>query len=194
MTAAAHFLGGRDAETSYQTRPVLVTRARALLARGHVDEALADAEQALARFRKSGYDAQIANEILTTASRCVRAAGRGEEGDALLAEALSAPDRALYDLPLDLVELGRGDDYLALTDGKPRYAWGEAGGAAAAGDLLRASEIYGAIGARFAEAWAALLAAERGDTSRLEAALTYFEEQRATPYAERCRSLLQASA
>ena len=44
------------------------------------------------------------------------------------------------------------------------------------------------------EAWAALLAAERGDTSRLESALAYFEEQRATPYVQRCRALMQASA
>ena len=47
---------------------------------------------------------------------------------------------------------------------------------------------------RFAEAWAGLLAAERGDTSRLDAALAYFEEQRATPYVQRCRALLRASA
>jgi hypothetical protein len=50
------------------------------------------------------------------------------------------------------------------------------------------------MGARFPEAWAALLAAERGDTSRLDAALAYFEEQQATPYVQRCRALMQASA
>jgi hypothetical protein len=65
---------------------------------------------------------------------------------------------------------------------------------AASDDLIRAAEIYGSMGARFPEAWAGLLAAERGDTSRLDAALAYFEEQRATPYVERCRALLQASA
>ena len=59
---------------------------------------------------------------------------------------------------------------------------------------MGAAETYGQIGARFAEAWAGLLAAERGDTSRLDAALAYFEEQRATPYVQRCRALLQASA
>jgi hypothetical protein len=69
-----------------------------------------------------------------------------------------------------------------------------AGRASASGDLVGGSEIYGRIGARFPEAWAALLAAERGDTSRLEPALAYFEEQRATPYVERCRALMQASA
>ena len=41
---------------------------------------------------------------------------------------------------------------------------------------------------------AVFMAAERGDTSRLDAALAYFEEQQATPYVERCRALMQASA
>jgi hypothetical protein len=145
-------------------------------------------------FRDSGFDAQVASEILTSASRCIRAVGRHEEADSLLAEVLSVPERVIYELPLYLVELGRGDEYLPLSDGKPGYAWGEAGDAAAGGDLLRASEIYGLIGARFVEAWAGLLAAERGNTSRLDAALAYFEEQRATPYVHRCRALLQASA
>src|SRR4051812_45371939 len=74
IAAAAHFLSRGDAATSYQTRPVLATRARVLLERGQVDEALADAEQALAGFRESGFDAQVASEILTSASRCIRAA------------------------------------------------------------------------------------------------------------------------
>jgi len=74
------------------------------------------------------------------------------------------------------------------------HLWDEAHRAAVTGELTRASEIYGTIGARFAEAWAALLAAEAGNTSRLDAALAYFEEQQATPYAQRCRALLQASA
>jgi class 3 adenylate cyclase/tetratricopeptide (TPR) repeat protein len=195
IAAATHFLSLPAAADSYQTRPVLVTRACALLARGQVDDALEDAERALAGMRESGHDEQVAPFILTTVSRCVRAAGRSEEADALLAEALSVRhDETLFYLPLELVELGRGDEYLALTDGKPGYVWQEAGRAAASGDLVGASEVYGRIGARFPEAWAALLAAERGDTSRLDAALAYFEEQRATPYASRCRALMRASA
>jgi class 3 adenylate cyclase/tetratricopeptide (TPR) repeat protein len=194
LAAAAHFLGRPDAAKSYQTRPVLAARARVLLARGQVAEALADAEPALESFRESGFDVQVANEMLTSASRCVRAAGRPEEADALLAEALSVPHNVIYDLPLHLVELGRGDDYLALTDGQPAHPWLDAGRSAVTGDLVGASTIYGRIGARFCEAWAGLLAAERGDTSQLDAALAYFEEQRATPYVQRCRALLQASA
>jgi tetratricopeptide (TPR) repeat protein len=194
VAAAAHFLGRTDAATSYQTRPVLATRARALLARGQVDEAVADAEQALAEFREAGFDTQIATEILTVAARCLSAAGRTEEANVLIAELLSVPYGTSYELPLFLLELGRGDDFLALTEGNESYAWEQAGRAAAAGDPLRAAEIYGSIGARFPEAWAGLLAAEGGDTSRLDTALAYFEEQRATPYVQRCRALMQASA
>jgi class 3 adenylate cyclase/tetratricopeptide (TPR) repeat protein len=194
LDAAARYLSSEAAE-SYQTRPLLVTRARALLARDQVGDALADAERALAGLRETGPDAQTSSYILATASRCFRGAGRREESEALLAECLDTPTHELnYDLPLYLVELGRPDDYLALTDGVRGHRWLEAGRSAASGDLLLASEIYGEIGARFPEAWAALLAAERGGTSRLEGALAYFEEQRASPYVHRCRALMQASA
>jgi class 3 adenylate cyclase/predicted ATPase len=194
LTAADTFFES-DAAESYQTRPVLATRARALLARDRVDEAVAEAERAIAELRERGVDVQTTSWLLVVASRCLHAVGRREEAEELLAEALSTTLHEMtYDLPLHLVELDRGGDYLKVTEGRRGHRWLEAGRAAAGGDLARASEIYGAIGARFPEAWAALLAAERGDTSSLEAALAYFEEQRATPYAQRCRALLQASA
>jgi class 3 adenylate cyclase/predicted ATPase len=195
IALASGYLERESGAKSYQTPPVLAARAQALLARGQVDAALADSEQALALLRARGEDAQVAGYILTVASRCLRAAGREAEADSLNREALAAhPDEEIYDIPLDLVELGRGEEYLALTEGKPGHLWLEAGRAAAAGALARAAEIYGEIGASFPEAWAALLAAERGDASRLDAALAYFEEQRATPYVQRCRALMQASA
>jgi len=194
LTAAAWVLSPERAE-SYQTRPVLATRAHTLLARGQIDDAVADAKRALAGLREAGPDAQTSAWILTVASRCLRAAGREDEANALLAEALETmPQELNVDLPLSLVELARGEQYLTATEGVRRNAWFDAGRAAASNELVRASEIYGEIGARFPEAWAALLAAERGDTSRLESALAYFEEQRATPYVERCRALMQASA
>jgi tetratricopeptide (TPR) repeat protein len=184
----------RESGLRYQTPPILATRARALVARGQVDLALADAERALTTFRERGQDVQIAGYVLTVASRCFRAAGREAEADSTLTEAIDAPDELTFDLPLYLVELGRGDEFLAMTDGVPGHLWQVAGRAAASGDLLAAAETYGRIGACFPEAWAALLAAERGDTSRLEAALAYFKEQGATPFVQRCRALLQASA
>jgi class 3 adenylate cyclase/tetratricopeptide (TPR) repeat protein len=192
---ATAFLAKDSSAISYQERAVRATRASALLARGQVEDAVADAEHALASLRESGYDAQVAPLVLIAASRCRRAAGRTDEAEALLSEAIEdVPDADFFELPLHLVELGRGAEYLALTEGLPGPVWLEAGRAVSAGELVRASEIYGSIGARFPEAWAALLAAEGGDTSRLDAALAYFEEQRATPYVQRSRALMQASA
>jgi tetratricopeptide (TPR) repeat protein len=194
VARAARYLERESGAGRYQTPPVLATRASALLAYGQVDAALADAEAALRAFRERGADAQIAGYILTVASRCLRAAGRQAEAEPLLAEALETPDDLASALPLHLAELGRGREYLELMKGVSGHLWLEAGRAAASDDLIRAAEIYGSMGARFPEAWAGLLAAERGDTSRLELALAYFEEQRATPYVQRCLALMQASA
>jgi len=186
----------RDArETGYQLRPALATRALALLAQGRLEEAAADSERAVTGLRAAGRDAQTEGAILAIAAQCSRAAGRDSEADELLAEVLAGDyDETMFDVALHLVELGRVDEFLAFSDGHSGHLWQEAAHAAASGELVRASEVYGRIGARFAEAWAGLLAAERGDTVRLDAALAYFEEQRATPYVRRCRALLQASA
>jgi tetratricopeptide (TPR) repeat protein len=196
LSAADAFLARDWSTLGYQLRPVLASRALVLLALGRNREAVADAEHALAGLREGGADAQVAPDVLTSAAMSFRAAGREQEADALLAEALPLVGNAInFQLPLHLAELGRGEEYLAAMGGYVhRRPWRVAGRAAAAGHLIHASEIYGSIGARFPGAWAALLAAERGDTSRLDAALAYFEEQQATPYIQRCRALLQASA
>jgi class 3 adenylate cyclase/tetratricopeptide (TPR) repeat protein len=194
IAAANRFLAQPYAGESYQQRPVLVCRARALLARGQIAEAVADAEEALAGALETSTDAQTQAWILNVGARCLRAARRTHEAGELLQGALDAAyDPLVYDLALELAELDRGKEFLAQM-GNHAGLWHEAHRAAASGELAHASEIYGQIGARFPEAWAALLAAERGDTSRLDAALAYFEEQQATPYVQRCRALLQASA
>jgi tetratricopeptide (TPR) repeat protein len=194
LAAANRFLAQPYASESYQRRPVLVCRARVFLARGQIAEALADAEEALREARESSTDAQTRAWIFSVSARCLRAVGRGDEAEELRREAIGgAYDPLVYDLALEFVELDRGDEYLAEM-GIHAGLWGDAHRSACSGELTRASEIYGTIGARFPEAWAALLAAERGDTSRLEPALAYFEEQLATPYVQRCRALMQASA
>ena len=198
LAGAAPFLSHPDAEDRYTAPSILGAQARALLVRGEVGPALADAERAVALLRARGHDAQMSGGVLGVAARCVRAAGRDDEADELLGECLEwsrlASEDAIYDLPLHLVELGRGGEYLALTENRRGFLWQQAGRAAGAGDFAAAAELYGRIGAAFVEAWAGLLAAEHGDTAHLDAALAYFEAQRATPYAERCRALLQASA
>jgi len=179
----------------YQERGTLAGRAVMLLAQGRVDAALADAERALTSLRETGHDAQLSPYILSAASMAHRAAGHETVADELLAELLDESFyEEIYEIPLYLCELGREGDYLRLTEGRVGFAWQEAGRAAASGELVRASELFGKIGARLAEAWAGLLGAERGDTSRLDVALAYFEEQHATPYIGRCRALMQASA
>ncbi len=195
---AERYFSRPEAEDAYQARPVWACRARALLARGHAEPAVEDAERALARLRETGLDAQVTGGVLCATARCFRATGRVDEAEALVSEALPllrsilSPDT--WDLPLELVEVDRGDEYLRATEGLAYNPWLAAHRAAASGNLAGGSELYGGIGARFAEAWAGLLAAERGDASRVEAALAYFEEQRATPYVQRCRARMQASA
>ncbi|HJQ51554.1 MAG TPA: AAA family ATPase [Gaiellaceae bacterium] len=198
LEGAATYLSHPDAEDRYTAPSILAARARALLARGEVGPALDDAERALGLLRARGHDAQMSGGVLAAGARCARAAGRDEEANALLEQCLEwsrlASEDSFYDLPLHLVELARGDEYLALVETREGYLWQQAARAAVTGDLGAAAELYGRIGAAFVEAWAGLLAAEREDTSRLDSALVYFEAQRATPYAERCRALLQASA
>jgi class 3 adenylate cyclase/tetratricopeptide (TPR) repeat protein len=195
---AERYFSHPEAEELYQARGIWAARARAFLARGQVEQAVADAERALARLRETGHDAQVAGQVLAAASRCLRVDMRVEEAEALLGETLlllgKIAEHGTWDLPLHMVELDRADEYLRRTENLTDNLWLAAGRASASGDLVNGSEIYGRIGARFAEAWARLLAAERGDTSRLDAALAYFEEQQATPYVQRCRALMQASA
>lgn len=195
---AERYFAHSEAEERYQARGAWAVRARALLARGQIEQAVADAERALRRLRETGHDAQISGAVLVVASRCLRAAARVEEAEELLTEVLAqlgtVSTEQMWDLPLHMVELSRAGEYLLLTENLVGHLWLQAGRAGASGDLIDASALYGRIGSRFPEAWAGLLAAERGDTSRLDAALAYFEEQRATPYVQRCRALLQASA
>src|SRR5207245_4891280 len=108
------FLAQPYAGESYQRRPVLVCRARSLLARGQIAEAVADAEEALAGAFESSTDAQTGAWLLNVGARCLRAAGRAEEAEELLRGALDAAyDPLVYDLGLELAELGRGDAFLA---------------------------------------------------------------------------------
>jgi predicted ATPase/class 3 adenylate cyclase len=197
-TDAETFLA-RGESTTYQQGPALGVRSRALAAQGLIDEALADAARSLELARSIGDPQQVAPSICGWAF-ALTAAGRRDEANAALDEVLAdetALEHAhwLCDLPLLLVELGRPRDYLTLekTPGSSSE-WRVAGSAAATGDLAGAAEAYGRMGARFNEAWARLLAAERGETAHLAAAHAYFVEQQARPYVRRCEALLSASA
>ncbi len=101
----------------------------------------------------------------------------------------------LAELPLLLAAQGREADFAAAVRGLPQLGlWSEAAAVVCDGDLARAADIYGAMGAQFVEAWARLLAAERGGLGQLEQARAYFASQGALPYVQRCEALLHASA
>jgi tetratricopeptide (TPR) repeat protein len=174
-------------------------RSKLLASFGRLDEALAESEQVLAKAREVADSQHLAPSLLVRA--CVLfAAGRNEEARAAIDEVLADPRlvRVGYlfaELPLLLAEEGREADFTAAVRGIPQLGlWSEAATAVCDGDLARAADVYGAMGARFFEAWARLLAAERGELGQLEQARAYFVSQGALPYVRRCEALLHASA
>src|SRR4051812_18246888 len=89
ISLANSFLERGSDVVGYQLRPVLAVRALALLAQGRLQEATADARQAVAGQREAGRDAQVEGVILLTGAQCARAEGRDPEADELLAEVLA---------------------------------------------------------------------------------------------------------
>ena len=99
------------------------------------------------------------------------------------------------ELLLILVERARIEKWVAaIGDSFPESNWVKAGMAAATGDLAGAAEIYRGMGMSFLEAWARLIAADRGDLTQLEPARAFFAEVGATPFVRRCEAVLAASA
>ncbi len=198
IDAVKRFLASPAAEERYQAAAAWIFRANVQLARGLVDDAVAESQRALERARRGGGDPQQLGPALVAAARALSAAGRDAESDALVAEVLADPrllmEHWTYHLPLFLAERGRGDEYLAATEQRPGYLWQRAGRAAAAGDFVAAAERYDEIGARYPEAWARLLGAEHGQDVDLARADAYFERVGAAPYTRRCEALLPASA
>jgi len=146
----------------------LVMHAKLLASFGRLDEALAESEQGLLKAREVG-DSQHLAPTLINRAYILFAAGRNVEARAAVDELLADPRlvRAGYqlaELPLLLAAQGREADFAAAVRGIPRLGlWSEAATAVCDGDLAGAADVYGAMGARFVEAWARLLAAERGE-------------------------------
>jgi tetratricopeptide (TPR) repeat protein len=188
-----------DAPSSgYQIGPALGLRSKVFCARGRLAEALADSERALERARAVA-DPQQLFPATVDRVRAAAGAGKTDEANALLDELFNelglSHDEWAADLTLLMTELGRQDDYLAVAARSPKdNAWREAATAAASGDLIKAAALFGTIGARYEEAYARLLAAERGAGIELEAAYAYFAEQELDVYIRRCEALLAASA
>jgi tetratricopeptide (TPR) repeat protein len=171
----------------------------ALALRGAREEALSETKRSLEHARPIG-DPQMIWPMLASAAAVHWLLGDGDETMRLLGELTAGSDYVAYEpwttyVPLVLFETGGEKLYADAVAAKGRLTpWTEAGLALTGHDPARAAELYGAMGARFFEAWATLLAAERGDTRRLADARAYFVEEEMTVFLRRCDALLQASA
>jgi hypothetical protein len=143
------------------------SRAAIWLARGRIDEAVAEAHLGteLARPAK---DAQSVNPALTFEAIALLAQG-DREGAAVLADELVEAWRDVgivhpnecADAPWIFIDLGRTDELeQALTKARAFTPWHEAARRAIRGDLVGAAEVYEQIGSVPDEAHARLRAAE----------------------------------
>jgi len=176
-----------------------VVRSWVLAARGDTDGAIRMLEDAHA-FARQIRDAQAVAPVLATKAFAFFVAGRHAEADAATDELLGTPAflgmlGSTSELLLILVERARIEKWVAaIGDSFPESNWVKAGMAAATGDLAGAAEIYRGMGMSFLEAWARLIAADRGDLTQLEPARAFFAEVGATPFVRRCEAVLAASA
>jgi class 3 adenylate cyclase/tetratricopeptide (TPR) repeat protein len=166
--------------------------------RGETEEALRQLEASLAGALLAR-DAQVIAPALAgkLVTLCVagRANGANEVADELLATPRYLEPGYTWDAVFVFVELGRETEWLAAQNPDLQASeWVRAGNALAAGDLLGAAERYRAMGVSFLEAWARLLAAERGDFTQVEPARAFFAEEGAAPFVSRCEAVLAASA
>jgi predicted ATPase/class 3 adenylate cyclase len=196
LAAAEHLLATSTGSDHVQNAAHMM-RAWVSAAQGRFDEALPESEAALARAREVE-DPQHLGPCLLSRVFVLAASGRGRETDPLVDELLSVPELtspvALGDGALLFAELGREADYRALVDQAHTGEWKRAAIAIVSGDFGEAAAVYAAMGTRFFEAWARLLAAEHGETGQLEAARAYFAAEHALPFLQRCEALLSASA
>jgi tetratricopeptide (TPR) repeat protein len=173
--------------------------ARVAAIRGELPEALEQSELAVGCARKIADPQQLGPELAIRAY-VLHVAGRDAEARQLIEEMLSDEDTFRYlhwlpDLVVVLAEQGRGAELETML--RPQHRanpWHQGARAIATSDFARAAEVYGAMGARYLEAWAALLAAEHGERVDLGSARAYFEHVGAVPYLRRCEAALLASA
>jgi tetratricopeptide (TPR) repeat protein len=168
LATADEFLAAiSGAPSHYMEAACRVSRAAIWLARGRVDEAVAEAHRGteLARPAK---DAQTINPALTFEALALLAHGDRAAAGALADELVVAwrdvgvvhPNECA-DSPWIFIDLGRTDELeQALARAKGFTPWHEAARRAIRGDLVGAAETYAQIGSVPDEAYARLRAAE----------------------------------
>ena len=167
-------------------------RAHLRLASDDVEGAIADSAQAVERARRMPVWDYFSSALLGHA-RVLLAAGRNDEADQLLTEAVKlGVSRVPYvglDLALALVDLGRADELPGIVTRSS--IWFDAAKAFAAGDYLGAADLYAQIGSRPDEADARL---RSGIESEIVRALEFYRSVGATRYMREAEAQLAASA
>jgi class 3 adenylate cyclase/tetratricopeptide (TPR) repeat protein len=168
-------------------------RARIRLARDDVAGAVVDSEEAMQVARRWPTWGNLGS-VIAGRSRVQLSAGRSDEADALLSEAIETGLNVygLPDVAVGLVLLGRADDFAAIADRWPGpSAWLDAAGALTAGDYVRAADIYAEMGSLPDEADARLRSGIEAEVLR---ALEFYRSVGATRYIRDGEALLAASA
>jgi class 3 adenylate cyclase/tetratricopeptide (TPR) repeat protein len=197
-------------DSHYNAGGMLNIRAFVRLARGDVDGAIDDAENAVELVRPAK-DPQTVYGTLAQSSFVLVATGRRAPGAALaeeFVEGLKAGVRlgvSLASLPYlawAMCLLGRGDELLAALEVAPLSRWIDLARAFASGDLRRAADLSAEMEMNPDEAYARLRAAEsyaaqgrRAEADeQLHAALAFYRSVGATRFIREGEALLAASA
>jgi class 3 adenylate cyclase len=197
VLAAAVDLARRVPPESQLTNAVLFIRGWVMGVRGETDEALRLLEASLAGAERAD-EPQSIGPALSATAMTLHLAGRRDDAGALIERILASESLAsfaTFDFLLTLADLGRADEWIETAELPPDSAWLDCARTIAAGDFAGAADSFAEIGSGgFAEAWMQLIAAERGDLSRLEPARAFFAAERAEPFLRRCDAVLAASA
>lgn len=208
---ATAFIDSLGSEGHYQAASAYLFRAQVRAGRGEDAAAAEDVARTLELARPVG-DPQLTGVVLLGATFVYMTIGDTKRAAELLDEAFELI-RGLDNLGWVAVELhslawvaeklGRGEELLALVaDEQLESPWLLAGRAAAAGDFVRAADIFGEIGDASLEAFYRLCAAEalvaagrRAEADeQLRPALAFYRGVGATRYVREGEALLAASA
>jgi tetratricopeptide (TPR) repeat protein len=197
---ATAFINGLGDEAHYQAAGSHLHRGTVRAARGEDAGAAEDAARTLEVARPVG-DPQVTGTALLRTAWIYMTIGDRERAAELLDESLDYI-RGLADLGWVVVELpglawvaqklGRGDEVLAaVAEERLETPWLHAGRAIAAGDFVRAAELFGEMGAPSLEAFYRL---ESGLEHEVREALAFYRRVGAARYIREGEALLAASA
>ncbi len=202
LTGSDEILHGHEGEAHYLAPGALRVRAAILLARGEIDAALREIEEAVARAR-AAKDPQALVPTLIAAARIYAEAERLAEATSYLDEFIAhpvAPPLAPVWATWHAHALGRALDVRRVVDGAPESRWKTAALGILDRDYALAATMFREIGVGVEEAYAHLRAAEQraseGRHARaephVEQALDFYRSVGATFYIRRAEQLLRA--